>query len=401
MAFVKVLGSRIDAVEKGVDGRPGLNGRNGVDGRPGLNGRDGVDGRHGLPGLPGLPGINGRNGTNGINGKRGARGLRGLQGIPGTPGAPGKNGLPGRNGFPGLRGLPGVNGINGKDGKDLVPDAAMRQQLNRIESTVNNNGGKINNNGKKISDGFGDVKDRFKKLSKRLKLPELVNALTLIVTLHNAAMLSKNLLSTLGDIASTGLSLIGLKDEDGSPHDVNEIIGQSVTSFLEGILGKSVWQGLVEKWNLANTALTTGANIIYSVRGIMDSVGAITEMSAERIGVVGNALKKYRVISENAFPNMSEQVNGQSAIMNRLQNLDDAAGALGSVLGEVTNIATEVNELNEQRKKFKEDIEALEPDPEPANKPITDERNQAIANSKASPELTTASLAEGEEDGST
>lgn len=54
-----------------------------------------------------------------------------------------------------------------------------------------------------------------------MKLPQIVNTLRLIVTLHNAAMLSSSLAQTLGSILSSGFAAVGIKDEDGNAFDVN------------------------------------------------------------------------------------------------------------------------------------------------------------------------------------
>lgn len=399
----------------GVDGKPGRDGRDGQPGRDGRPGRDGINGLRGIPGIPGRngfngkPGINGLNGKPGLNGKDGKPGLdgkNGINGLKGEPGARGPRGIPGLPGAAGKNGLNGLNGLNGKNGlngRDLVPDAQMKAQMNRIESKVNanaksisNNGGSIKGNGNAIKKGFSDTQEKFKKLSKRLKLPEIINALTLIVALHNAAMLSKNLVETLGDILSQGLALIGLKDEDGNPHDINGILGKQVNTWMEQLLGKTVWENAVLKWKAANRVYQAGANMVWSVRSMFDSALTIATITAENTGRIGNALLKDRVISPNAFPNMSENVNPYNKQLERLNNLDDAASALGTIIGETTSLVSEINELKEQKTEFDKGLKELEPKEAIENQPIKAKRDAEKLASTASNDLGNVDLAEGE-----
>ena len=85
------------------------NGR-GLQGPPGINGKDGLPGAPGKDGLAGAPGTNGTNGINGKDGLPGAPGTNGTDGLPGTPGKDGKDGLPGAPGT-GIARLEDLNGV--------------------------------------------------------------------------------------------------------------------------------------------------------------------------------------------------------------------------------------------------------------------------------------------------
>jgi hypothetical protein len=196
------------------------------------------------------------------------------------------------------------------------------------------------------------TKESLEKLSKRLKLPELINALTLIAVLHNAAMLSQSLVGSLGSIITEGLSIIGLKDEEGNSYDANEILGKQVNSFIVSILGEAVWKNLQTRWNAANRVYQAGANIISSVRSIGNSTQVIARYTAENTGRIGNALKKSGVISENSYNWMPERVTPQFAWIRGLENLNEGVSALGSTVSEVSSIQQELLNIQEQQKEF-------------------------------------------------
>lgn len=80
---------------KGLQGDPGVAGKDGADGVDGKGGRDGHDGKDG---------VDGRDGKSDTPGPQGDRGERGVDGPRGTQGPPGQNGIQGGNGAPGVAG---------------------------------------------------------------------------------------------------------------------------------------------------------------------------------------------------------------------------------------------------------------------------------------------------------
>jgi len=215
------------------------------------------------------------------------------------------------------------------------------------------------------------------------RLDKILNALTLITTLHNAAMLSRNLGQTLGDLTGQALLVIGIKDENGSALDINAEIGRQVNNLMSTILGAETWAGTKENWNKANRIISSANQIMWTVRSIADSGREVTEWIANNTGKIGNALKRFRVVGENAYPHMAENVSHQNAWMLKVQRyregvdtLDDAASSLQGVLGEVQNIQQEAQELTEQKQRFDASIKAAQPKTIPDNDPIKDKAAQ-------------------------
>jgi len=235
------------------------------------------------------------------------------------------------------------------------------------------------------------------------RIDKILNALTLITTLHNAAMLSRNLGQTLGELTSQALATIGIKDETGSPLDINGEIGKQVNNLMSAILGADTWAGTKLAWNKANAILASASQIVYTVRSIFDSGREVTEWIANNTGKIGNALKRFRVVGENAYPHMAENVNHQNAWMLKVQryrenvdSLDDAASSLQGVLGEVQNIQQEAQELKEQKERFDKAIQEAQPKTVPDNKPMQEKAAAAKAVSVAPANAADVFRGEGE-----
>jgi hypothetical protein len=244
----------------------------------------------------------------------------------------------------------------------MARQATQGQQLSNIERAINaggqvvdlgllaiiNNklGAQLPNGG--ISGFLTKMQDFAAKAWEFTRMQKVLNALTFIAVLHNSAMLSTNLGQTLADVTTQALTIIGIKDEEGDAIDVGQVINNQVNSWMKSLLGAEAWNGTKQAWLKANRIISTASNIVYSARSIMDSVREIGEWTAENTGRIGNALKRFRVVGERAYPWMPERVQGTDRWTARIrraqegaESLDDAASSLSSVLGEVQNIQEE------------------------------------------------------------
>jgi hypothetical protein len=243
-----------------------------------------------------------------------------------------------------------------------------------------------------VSELRGQSDGQFKRILNRLQIVRILNVMSTIATLHNAAMLSRNLADTLGDATSTVITAIGratgtLSEEDSI--DVNELVGGAFNDFMESALGEDVWNGTKATWLKANRVLSSASNIITSIRSIADSQRAITEWTAENTGKIGNALKKWGVVGEKAYSWMPEKVTARTGFQkkiddfrNGVENLDDAASSLSSVASEVVNIQDEAKQIKEQWTEFDKNVKEATTAVRPDNDPI---KAAAAAAKAASP----------------
>ena len=346
---------------------PGPRGLPGVAGKPGLRGLPGAAGK---PGARGLPGV----GLRGLPGAAGKPGARGLSGV-------GRQGSPGRNGAPGL---PGRNGRNGIDGKMSPLDTAL---LRKIDATTTRTSA-VQGAHVAISTQTGlavantrsylnSMQAFAAKAWESTRIQKVINALTLISVIHNAAMLSRFTGQTLLEALSGALDLFGIDDEEGNRLDLNAMLGKSVESLLKSVLGEEVYNDTSKAWQKANRIVQIGSNIVWSVRSIMDTSLELAEYIANNTGKIGNSLKRFGVVGENAFPDMSESARAQNKWRNKvdryidgLETIDNVADTIEYVASAPLEIAGELGEIQEQRNEIKVTITEGNPIDYPPNEPI-------------------------------
>lgn len=224
------------------------------------------------------------------------------------------------------------------------------------------------------------MRESLDKIEKGGRIQRILQTVDTIATLHNAAMLSRNLASTLGDASSTVLTAIGRLTgfvDAEQMIDVNEILRESTDEFLKRALGEEVWNGTKQNWIKFNRIVSSAANIVYSVRSMADSARSIAEWTAENTGRIGNALKKYGVVGERAYPWMAEKVTAQTVwqqkfqrVRDGLESLDDAASSINSVAGEVININDEFNQWGQKQDDFVNSVRNANPADAVENQPI-------------------------------
>lgn len=264
---------------------------------------------------------------------------------------------------------------------DALGQFSMQSITSKLDDALARLGPKLPN---------GGLSGKIERMAKFFRFEKIVNLLTLITALHNAAMLSRSLASTLGEVASQLLNAVGIKDEEGQAIDVNETLSKSANDFMESLLGKSVWDGLQDNWKKANSIYQAGAQVIWSVRSLTDSMRDIAEWTASNTGRIGNALKKFRVVGENAYPWMNENVKAQGrwfqkidAAKARIETYDEAASSFGGFLGAGIGAREEFEEAVEAKDRFTDLLEKGLPGLPKENEPVKDSAATAKAASQS------------------
>ncbi|WNZ44468.1 hypothetical protein Q2T42_21955 [Leptolyngbya boryana CZ1] len=245
-----------------------------------------------------------------------------------------------------------------------------------------------------MGDRTANIRSRFGLAELRARLTQVMNTLSTAASLHNAAMLSANLGQTLGDVVTQSVQtfapMFGVDKAAAEAFDFNEVLGKAVNETMENALGAETWNGTKATFTRLNRIVTTASQIVWTVRSIADSSREIAEWTAENTGKIGNALKRFRVVGENAYPWMPERVTAQSKWQQRMQkfrdgqeNLDDAASSIASVVGEVRSITEEVNEFREQKEAFDKAIKEATPNSRPDNDSTKATADQSNAASKS------------------
>lgn len=230
-----------------------------------------------------------------------------------------------------------------------------------------------------------------KKAWKTTRLSKILEYLTLAVTLHNAAMLSRNLGASLGDaisaIANNTISLI--KNEEDQSIDINETLGNSIEGFLINLLGASNYQNLTETFSKYNRIVNSAANITYSILSIQAGLAEGLETIGNYTGRIGNALKKSGAVLENSYSWMSEKVSVKTGRLGQIQAILDAGEGVENFASEIQNATSEFREAQENVNQIGEQINKVKTEFTNSETEKTDAETITKTNSQATqPELT-------------
>ncbi|MBD0268569.1 MAG: hypothetical protein ICV77_09775 [Cyanobacteria bacterium Co-bin8] len=238
---------------------------------------------------------------------------------------------------------------------------------------------------------------------KATHVDKVINLLTLISVLHNASMLSREILETLGYVADNALQIAGLqlKDSEGQPLGVGEAVGTSVQNLIKSIVGEDVYNNSREAYLKANRIVQTASSIIWTVRNIQDTTTELIEWTAEHTGKIGNALKKFGVVGERAYPWLPERVTSQDRwrrkldrVFNGLEQAEDAASSFAMATSNVIELQEEFEQLGSQREQFNQALAEAVPKSRDENEPVQDAAETAAENSQA-PAITIAQSQKG------
>ncbi|NQZ65443.1 hypothetical protein, partial [Crocosphaera sp.] len=231
----------------------------------------------------------------------------------------------------------------------------------------------------------GGLSGTFGRLWQTLQVDRALNLLTYVTTLHNAMMLSNQIGTTLFGAVDNLFQSAGFKwkDEKGSEVGLSTVVSQWTTNFFKGLFGVENFNAMALTYKKANRVYQSGANIISSVRSMTDSVKNVVETGAENTGRIGNALKKWGVVGENAYKSMPENVNAQTAWIQRLEKFENAASSIEMVTSEVLSVTQDATEIKKQLAEFNKGIEELQPKTQIENKPVA--KAQAFATRISTP----------------
>jgi hypothetical protein len=387
-----------------IPGRDGIPGKNGADGRPGTNGINGRDGINGTPGIQGIPGTQGLQGLPGITG---LPGRNGIDGKPGKDGIDGKNGKDGKDGkdapvdnesksllgeiYSKISAIPpliiakpdpltfeqtaqaaqtGVcrttqpggcinkalgdasNGVNANSNANTDrllnafsagSNAAQMGLLNTINTKL----------GAQVPGGLGGLltnfSTKFDEFAKWTHMDRVLNVLIWWQTLHNAYMLSNNLGQTLTSAVSNVLAAIGIKDPQGNPLQIDEIIGKTLDNAAKTALGESTWGGIKAEWKRYNRIYQAAANIVNSIQSIGWSILSALEVVGSWVAWIGNALRKWGEVGEKAFGWMNPMPNFHNRFFTALEKTENFVSQIDSVASETLSIQDTVKQLGTQK----------------------------------------------------
>jgi hypothetical protein len=217
----------------------------------------------------------------------------------------------------------------------------------------------------KLGEVFDKVKDVADKSWNALGLDRVINLLTLVTTLHNAAQLSRDLGETLVDTASTVVRAAQavipgfLKRPDGENMeiDIGAILKSQLQAFLIDKLGSDEYYKLKAGWMKANRILTATSNALSAIRGMNSAVTEGLEAVGGCVSQGFNGIQREGLVSDKTWPWMNENPNfkhrGLTRFTNYLENAEDATSSIQQIAQAPIEFVEEAKELVEAATEFK------------------------------------------------
>ncbi|MBK1987285.1 hypothetical protein A0J48_007005 [Sphaerospermopsis aphanizomenoides BCCUSP55] len=214
----------------------------------------------------------------------------------------------------------------------------LNQTMNaKLGDQIFGKGGKAIGIGGKLVSGFN-----------WLLVDRAMNLLTLGVTIHNAAMLSQSVVTTLTQAMQNVVDLIGVKDDQDNPVELSTLINNSITGAIQFVVGKENYDYWIKQWNYYNRIYQATANLFSSLLSMGDTiVNALNTISGQN-AKVANALRLWGVVGEKAYGWFNPSPNFNNPMLTKLQSLQDTASTVEQVSQEPLNVKSAKEQLESE-----------------------------------------------------
>jgi hypothetical protein len=190
-----------------------------------------------------------------------------------------------------------------------------------------------------------------------------VNYLTFATTIHNAAMLTRDIGDTLGGVVDNGLSLAGrqFQDSEGNQVPFSELVGNNAKALITNVIGAERYADLTLKWQKASVVLNSAANIINTTQSMLDPMSTAIEYGMENVSKIGNGLRDDGIVGEFAYGNMDETINARrrnrfEVITDNLEGAEDVVSNLSNVTSSAVSIKEDFRQLKEDKQNFQNSV---------------------------------------------
>jgi hypothetical protein len=185
---------------------------------------------------------------------------------------------------------------------------------------------------------------------------QILNVLTYISVLHNAYFLSNSLSQTLFSAVGNSLAALGLKDTSvdpaGTPFNVGKIVGDWTETFFKSVFGVATVNGIKADWKKYSRIYQAAAQVVYSVQSIGHSILGALEIVGSHVAKIGNALQKFRVVSEKAYSWMNPTSSFQNRFLTGLTQTQEVVSQIDQVSSEVLSVQENIVQMG----KLKEEL---------------------------------------------
>ncbi|MBW4598731.1 MAG: hypothetical protein KME29_03855 [Calothrix sp. FI2-JRJ7] len=227
----------------------------------------------------------------------------------------------------------------------------------------------------------GGIGGSIKRIFENSVVDRAINIYALILSFHNAAMLSNSLFQSILSAGDLILQALGfkVKDAEGNETDLNQAARILWQQFLTSIFGAETVKQINENWARWNRIYQSAANLLSLTQSMFDSLRSVLEVTSKYTGQIGNALKSAGVVFDNSYDWMSEKLSsarGRLGAFQRfsegLESAENITSNVASVAGSVVSVQSELNEFKQEQDNF--------------TKAVTNQKDEKDKSEKASTE---------------
>lgn len=240
-----------------------------------------------------------------------------------------------------------------------------------------------------------------RRVWQKLQVDRYLQYANYALNLHNAFYLSKNIAESASFMLDTVLQVVGWAptDADNNPISLGTIASQAIGSVFNSVVGATNAEALKATLQSYSRTYQAATNVLYTVGSIVDSSRAISEITGEHVGKIGNALKSAGAVQENAYGWMPEKMDAAHRVTGRWEKMFTKLETTENVVGDVSSIASEVQsiqqttqELTTEREELRAAMKDIGLGDTPPSEPITQAEDFKKVDSEAPENLESATV---------
>jgi hypothetical protein len=254
-----------------------------------------------------------------------------------------------------------INLTNSLQGVTIFQGESTRNTVNAVNNTVSSINTTANTINTKLGNQLkGGIGGRIIGMYDRLNNSKAMQYFTTILVIHNAMMLSANIANTIGFALDAIVSLTpfkSFKDENDNEIPFVKLFGNTIEGLFIKMFGKEKVKDFEKKYAASMKIYRAGANMLNTVRSMMDSARDIAETTSIDVSEIGNALRRDGVVQNDAYGEMSTTPGTRAKFITKLEKLNQGASAISSISSDAVDIKDDWKELKEQRDEYKKTVD--------------------------------------------
>ena len=228
-----------------------------------------------------------------------------------------------------------------------VANTGLAAQNAAIQAIVQN----TNDIVKHSTYGLEAIQNLAKNAWEATHMDKVINVMNLLMSTHNAAMLSRNLGETIAELGTNILSLFNIKNPaTGESIDVGQTIGKTIQGAINTVVPEAIRTNISTTWIKLNRIHSAAVAMASAIRQSKDAVLEVHEVTADWIAQIGNSMQEQGIVEEDSYPWMRENndfVNPYEGFLNKLNDIEEVVEQASSFVNAAIELKDSTVELVE------------------------------------------------------